>query len=129
MCIRDRLSTQRKRLEDLRVELNKENILFDYTNFIENSMYPLLFIGYFNIINIFIIRPNYSIIIKIFLVITIIFSFVLIKNLEETTIYNIDKEEVEIFSWKNTLKYKKYEIDKIKVMKVNGCLLYTSRCV
>lgn len=114
------LSTQRKRLEDLRVELNKENILFDYTNFIENSMYPLLFIGYFNIINIFIIRPNYSIIIKIFLVITIIFSFVLIKNLEETTIYNIDKEEVEIFSWKNTLKYKKYEIDKIKVMKVNG---------
>ncbi len=114
------LSTQRKRLEDLRVELNKENILFDYTNFIENSMYPLLFIGYFNIINIFIIQSNYSIIIKIFLVITIIFSFVLIKNLEETTIYNIDKEEVEIFSWKNTLKYKKYEIDKIKVMKVNG---------
>ncbi|WP_294364747.1 hypothetical protein [uncultured Clostridium sp.] len=83
-------------------------------------MYPLLFIGYFNIINIFIIQSNYSIIIKIFLVITIIFSFVLIKNLEETTIYNIDKEEVEIFSWKNTLKYKKYEIDKIKVMKVNG---------
>ena len=58
------LSTQRKRLEDLRVELNKENILFDYTNFIENSMYPLLFIGYFNIINIFIIQSNYSIIIK-----------------------------------------------------------------
>ncbi|MDY6227768.1 MAG: hypothetical protein SPH93_08905 [Clostridium sp.] len=116
------LSTQRKRLEDLRVELNKENILFNYTNFIENSMYLLLFIGYFNIINIFIIQSNYSIIIKIFLVITIIFSFVLIKNLEETTIYNIDKEEVEIFTWKTTLKYKKYEIDKIKVMKVNNTI-------
>ena len=114
------LFSERKMIEELRLQINKENILFDYTNFIENSMYPLLFIGYFNIINIFIIQSNYSIIIKIFLVITIIFSFVLIKNLEETTIYNIDKEEVEIFSWKNTLKYKKYEIDKIKVMKVNG---------
>ena len=85
-------------------------------------MYPLLFIGYFNIINMTIIRPNYSIIIKLFLVITIIFSFVLIRNLEKTNIYNIDKEEVEIFTWKTTLKYKKYEIDKIKVMKVNNTI-------
>lgn len=116
------LFSERKKLEELRVELNKENILFNYTNCIENSMYSLLGIGYFNIINIFIIQSNYSIIIKLFLVITIIFSFVLIKYLEETTIYNIDKEEVEVFTWKTTLKYKKYEIDKIKVMKVNDNL-------
>lgn len=122
LVIRKLLFSERKRLEELRLEVSKENILFDYTNSIKKSMYPLLFIGYFNIINMTIIRPNYSIIIKLFLVITIIFSFVLIRNLEKTNIYNIDKEEVEIFTWKTTLKYKKYEIDKIKVMKVNNTI-------
>lgn len=121
LVIRKLLFSERKRLEELRLEVSKENILFDYTNSLNSEMY-LLFIVFFNIINIMIIRPNYSIIIKLFLLILIIFLIVLIRKLEKTIIYNIDKEEIEIFTWKTTLKYKKYEIDKIKVMKVNNTI-------
>lgn len=121
LVIRKLLFSERKRLDELRLEVSKENILFDYTNSLNSEMY-LLFIVFFNIINIMIIRPNYSIIIKLFLLILIIFLIVLIRKLEKTIIYNIDKEEIEIFTWKTTLKYKKYEIDKIKVMKVNNTI-------
>ena len=121
LVIRKLLFSERKWLEELRLEVSKENILFDYTNSLNSEMY-LLFIVFFNIINIMIIRPNYSIIIKLFLLILIIFLIVLIRKLEKTIIYNIDKEEIEIFTWKTTLKYKKYEIDKIKVMKVNNTI-------
>lgn len=121
LVIRKLLFSERKRLEELRLEVSKENILFDYTNSLNSEMY-LLFIVFFNIINIMIIRPNYSIIIKLFLLILIIFLIVLIRKLEKTIIYNIDKEEIEIFTWKTNLKYKKYEIDKIKVMKVNNTI-------
>ncbi|MDY2632127.1 MAG: hypothetical protein SOV85_12355 [Clostridium sp.] len=121
LVIRKLLFSERKRLDELRLEVRKENILFDYTNSLNSEMY-LLFIVFFNIINIMIIRPNYSIIIKLFLLILIIFLIVLIRKLEKTIIYNIDKEEIEIFTWKTTLKYKKYEIDKIKVMKVNNTI-------
>ncbi|MBQ6820107.1 MAG: hypothetical protein IJO26_02275 [Clostridium sp.] len=113
------LFSERKRLEELRLELNKENILFDYTKSLNSEIY-LLFIS--NFMNIFVIQASYSIIIKIFLLILIISFLILIRKLAKTTIYNIDKEEVEIFTWKTTLKYKKHEIDKIKVTNKSSCL-------
>lgn len=122
LVIRKLLFSERKRLEELRLEVSKENILFDYSKTL-NTTIQLLFPAYFLcLINVIIINSNYSIIIKLLLVILIIFFLVIIRKLENTTIYNIDKEEVEIFTWKTTLKYKKYEIDKIKVMKVNDTI-------
>ena len=113
LVIRKLLYSERKRLEDLRLELSKENILFDYNNSRYSIFY--LYIGICPMIFNTIIS-TYSSILKIFLVLLVIsFIFIIIK-LIPNTIYNIDKDEIEIFKWKNTLKYKREELDKINLI-------------
>ena len=116
------LFSQRKMIEELRLELNKENILFDYTGSLYSPKYfYVLFFNYL-IINTLYRISNYNIILTIFLLILFISFLVLIRRLEKNIIYNIDKEEVEIFTFKTILKYKKNEIDKIKVIKINNTI-------
>lgn len=118
------------KLEELRLELNKENIIFDYTNFSNKIMkFPLLILQYSFIINIFSIISNkisdntvdyYNIIPTASLAVGIIIYYILIKRLIlNTTVYNIEKNEVEIFKSKGVIKYNRNEIDKVDILNLN----------
>lgn len=111
------LFSERKMIEELRLQINKENILFNYIRSMNyESSLPITLMYIIMLFNLnFIDNEIYSILLIAFFITFIILT----KKIRPRVIYNIDKEEVEIFTWKTTLKYKKYEIDKIKVMKVN----------
>lgn len=113
--IKKLLFSERDELEELRVELNRENILFDYTNYRRSTatapfcyfFLPFL-INLGNIIN------------KIILIVLIglvLFYIIYKKGLAANIVFNIDKEEFEVLRGKHTYKYKKHEIDKIKVIR------------
>ncbi|MDU6362596.1 MAG: hypothetical protein E6582_03590 [Clostridium sp.] len=106
------LWSERNKLEDLRKELNKENILFDYT--ISRAMgkifpYYIIFIPMSNMIK--------DIRISIIILSIYIIGVIYIKRISifSNTVFNIDKDELEIINRRNSLKYKRHEIDKIEL--------------
>ena len=106
------LWSERNKLEDLRKELNKENILFDYT--ISRAMgkifpYYIIFIPMSNMIK--------DIRISIIILSIYIIGVIYIKRIYifSNTVFNIDKDELEIINRRNSLKYKRPEIDKIEL--------------
>ena len=106
------LFSERKKLEALRLELNKEEILFDYINS-RGNLSVLFYICFFpNIFNVISKQKNS---IKIFIIALIIYQ----KRLVSNCIYNINKNQLEVIKDKNTIKYKKEEIDKINLIKSN----------
>ncbi|MCF0148528.1 MAG: hypothetical protein HUJ77_09035 [Clostridium sp.] len=111
------LFSERKKLEDLRLELNKEEILFDYIN--SRSNFSVLFyICFFpNIVNVISKQKNS---IKIVLLIFIIALIIYGNRLVSRCLYNINTKELEVIKYKNTIKYKKEEIDKINLIKWNN---------
>lgn len=113
--IKKLLFSERDKLEDLRVELNRENILFDYTNYrCSTATLPLCYFFLPMLINLG------SIINAMILVALIGFALFYIfykKGLMTNIVFNIDKDEFEVLRGKHTYKYKKHEIDKIKVVR------------
>lgn len=106
------LWSEKVKLEDLRKELNKENILFDYTN--AKAMrdffpYYMFFLPIFN-------NEKY-LKFKIIIFLIIVLGIIYIKRVSifSNTVFNIDKEELEIINRRNSLKYKRHEIDKIEL--------------
>lgn len=119
------LFSERKKLEELRLELNKENILFDYGNYRNNMLYlPVLW--FYPAINNVIFRSNNTInfILDIIFLLGLISFFIFRKNFIPNVIYNIDLCEFEIIKRKSILKYKKHEIDKIKLIRENTNSIY-----
>jgi|GEM_PF-1865363 len=110
------LFSERKKLEDLRLELNKEAILFDYNNSRGNFNVLFYICFYLNIFN-FISKQKNSI--KIVLLIFIIALIIYGKRLLSSCAYNINTNQLEVIKDKNTIKYKKDEIDKINLIKSN----------
>ncbi|VYU36311.1 hypothetical protein [Clostridium tertium] len=106
------LFSEREKLENLRLELNKENILFDYMNY-RSSIASLPFIIFF--MPMIIGFGNRDIVISFILLILFIFYAMILKKIVPNNVYNIDRDEVEILRGKHTFKYKKTEIDKIKL--------------
>lgn len=104
------LYSERYKLEDLRKELNKEKILFNYTSNIYNNYIYIIFI----------INPIMNNIRNIWgismLILLIVFIFIA-KYYNRSIIFNIDKDELEVKIGRKFLKYKRYEIDKIKIIK------------
>ena len=105
------LYSERYKLENLRKELNKEKVLFNYTSTIyKDYIYMIFFINL--IMNN--IRNNWAIVILILLLIIFIF---IVKHYSRNVIFNIDKDELEVKIGKNIFKYKRHEIDKINIKK------------
>ena len=110
------LFSERSKLEELRQELNKEKILFNYTN-TNNGAY-LMPIWFINIINI--TPSNYKYIMGIILIIILILLLRYGRLLNTKVLFNIDKEQFEIIRRNKTIKYNKYEVDKLKFKKYNN---------
>lgn len=112
------LWSEKGKLEDLRKELNKENILFDYTNtkvFKEIFPFYLISISIINLIE----KPRFAILIFLIFIIGIIYSRKV--TIFENNVFNIDKDELEVIRRKSILKYKRHEIDKINLKReLNG---------
>lgn len=114
------LYSERDKLENLRNELSKENILFDYTNVSYNNyIFIIIFIN--PIINLISNDNKTGILIKL-IIVMILFSLIvfLIKYYKETVIFNIDKDELEVKRGKRNFKYKRCEFDKIKLVGGNS---------
>lgn len=109
------LYSEREKLEYLREELNRENILFDYINH-RGSMSTIAFILLIPIL----INLD-SVINQIISVVLIFFVFFYIiiykRRLMTKIVFNIDKKEFEVLRGKHTYKYKKKRIDKIRVIR------------
>lgn len=119
------LFSERKKLEELRLELNKENIIFDYINYRNNMVYiPIIWL-YCSINNvIFRSKNTINFILNVIVSLGLISFFIFRRDLIPNVIYNIDLCEFEIIKRKSILKYKKYEIDKIKLIKQNTNSIY-----
>jgi hypothetical protein len=105
------LFSERSKLEELRQELSKENILFNYTKYVANNAYSSL---------IFFINPIIKNLDKIevkLIILILIIVFIAYKVFYINIIFNIDKEEFEIIKRNSTIKYKKYQVDKINLKK------------
>ena len=112
----DKLSvSDKEKLEQLRVVLNKENILFDYTNRMIAIVSLPLFVFFMPISISFIISSR--IIVAVLLISIFIFYINVLKKVMPNNVYNINSDEVEILRGKHTFKYKKKEIDKIKLIR------------
>lgn len=106
------LWSEKWKLEDLRKELNKENILFDYTNakaMRDSFPYYMFFILIFND------EKYLKFKIVIFLIFIIGIIYIRRISIFSNTVFNIDKDELEFIRRKSTLKYKRHEIDKIEL--------------
>ncbi|TGY40924.1 hypothetical protein E5347_13785 [Clostridium sartagoforme] len=112
----DKLSvSDKEKLEQLRLVLNKENILFDYTNRMIAIVSLPLFVFFMPISISFIISSR--IIVAVLLISIFIFYINVLKKVMPNNVYNINSDEVEILRGKHTFKYKKQEIDKIKLIR------------
>lgn len=102
------LHSEKFKLEILREELNKENILFDYTGATKDE-FTFYWIMFFWLINS--LRSIWVIIIAVIILVYIN------KNYRKVIIYNIDKEELEVIFRKKISLYKKCDLDKIEIIK------------
>ena len=115
----DKLSvSEKEKLEQLRLVLNKENILFDYTNRMIAIVSLPLFVFFMPISISFIISSR--IIVAVLLISIFILYINVLKKVMPNNVYNINSDEVEILRGKHTFKYKKQEIDKIKLIRGNN---------
>lgn len=114
------LFSERNKLEALRLELSKEEILFDYINS-RGNFSTLLYVCFLPSIinNISRQKSSTKIVLLIILSIVIIASFIYANRLLSSCVYNISTNQLEIIKYKNTIKYKKEEIDKINLIKSN----------
>ena len=110
------LFSERRKLKELRREINKENILFDYDNYRFDILNISIIWAYVMLVSARSINQLFYQAIAVIIFIPILF---LIKNILPRTIYNIDKGEFEIYKFRNNFNYKKYEIDKIELEKIN----------
>lgn len=112
----DKLSvSDKEKLEQLRLVLNKENILFDYTNRMISIVSLPLFVFFMPISISFIISSR--IIVSVLLISIFIFYINVLKKVMPNNVYNTNSDEVEILRGKHTFRYKKQEIDKIKLIR------------
>lgn len=104
-------------IEELRLQINKENILFNYIRSMNyESSLPITLMYIIMLFNLnFIDNEIYSILFIAFFIIFIILT----KKIRPRVIYNIDTNEVEVFKWRKKLKYKREELDKIKLKKIS----------
>lgn len=104
-------------IEELRLQINKENILFNYIRSMNyESSLPITLMYIIMLFNLnFIDNEIYSILLIAFFIIFIILT----KKITPRVIYNIDTNEVEVFKWRKNLKYKREELDKIKLKKIS----------
>ncbi|MGN0026274.1 MAG: hypothetical protein ACI33I_04640 [Clostridium sp.] len=111
------LFSERKMIEELRLQINKENILFNYIRSMNyESSLPITLMYIIMLFNLnFIDNEIYSILLIAFFIIFIILT----KKIRPRVIYNIDTNEVEVFKWRKNLKYKREELDKIKLKKIS----------
>lgn len=111
------LFSERKMIEELRLQINKENILFNYIRSMNyESSLPITLMYIIMLFNLnFIDNEIYSILLIVFFIIFIILT----KKIRPRVIYNIDTNEVEVFKWRKNLKYKREELDKIKLKKIS----------
>ncbi len=111
------LFSERKMIEELRLQINKENILFNYIRSMNyESSLPITLMYIIMLFNLnFIDNEIYSILFIAFFIIFIILT----KKIRPRVIYNIDTNEVEVFKWRKKLKYKREELDKIKLKKIS----------
>uniref|UniRef100_UPI0025DAF4D1 hypothetical protein n=1 Tax=uncultured Clostridium sp. TaxID=59620 RepID=UPI0025DAF4D1 len=103
------LFSERKMIEELRLQINKENILFNYIRSMNyESSLPITLMYIIMLFNLnFIDNEIYSILFIAFFIIFIILT----KKIRPRVIYNIDTNEVEVFKWRKKLKYKREELD------------------
>lgn len=111
------LFSERKMIEELRLQINKENILFNYIRSMNyESSLPITLMYIIMLFNLnFIDNEIYSILLIAFFITFIILT----KKITPRVIYNIDTNEVEVFKWRKNLKYKREELDKIKLKKIS----------
>lgn len=102
------LHSEKFKLEILREELNKENILFDYTGAINEEF--TFYWGIFWLINL--LRSIWVIII-----VAVIILVYINNNYRKAILYNIDKDELEVIFRKKISIYKKCDLDKIEIRK------------
>ena len=104
-------------IEELRLQINKENILFNYIRSMNyESSLPITLMYIIMLFNLnFIDNEIYSILLIAFFITFIILT----KKIRPRVIYNIDTNEVEVFKWRKNLKYKREELDKIKLKKIS----------
>lgn len=114
LSITSLLFSERVKLEELRNELNKENILFNFTK--SNPEKFLILISFINILNLS-FNNNKHMIFIIIIILVIILFFIYEKLFNTKVLFNIDKDEFEITRLKKTIIYSKYEVDKIQLKK------------
>ncbi len=104
------LFSERKKLEKLHSELNKENILFNFDKkYIANSgLYWLL-----------IFIPRYHNLTWIIILAVLICIYTIEKNKYIGTFYNLDKEEFEVLKNNKVIKIKRKDIEDVKIKKSN----------
>ena len=110
------LFSERRKLKVLREELNKENILFDYDNYRFDIINISLVWGYVMLVS---ARTIHQLFYQAIAVLIFVPSMFLIKNILPRAFYNIDKGEFEIIKFRNNFKYKKGDIDKIELERIN----------
>lgn len=106
------LFSERSKLEELRLNLNREKILFDYSKAKKTYNSFPFFIFIYVMSSIRSIKLQIAVIVFMVLI-KYIYSIYLINN----AVFNIDKDEFEIFRGKNIFKYKRHELDKINIKK------------
>lgn len=106
------LYSERYKVENLRNELNKENIIFNYTK-VDFSDYSIYFLIFMNPI----INLIQNIFVGIITLIILLGFILLVKYYGNKVVFNIDKDELEVKRGKDIFKYKRDEIDKIRIIK------------
>ena len=106
------LYSERYKVENLRNELNKENIIFNYTK-VDFSDYSIYFLIFMNPI----INLIQNIFVGIITLIILLVFILLVKYYGNKVVFNIDKDELEVKRGKDIFKYKRDEIDKIRIIK------------
>lgn len=106
------LFSERSKLEELRLNLNKENVLFDYAKSKRNQKsFPIIAFA-------FILANAGSVKFQILIIVCIaLFMYIDNSYLINNVVFNIDKDEFEVFRGKHIFKYKRHEIDKINIKK------------
>lgn len=115
ISINSLLWSERSKLDELRRELNKENILFNYTKITNQSLSIFIWWIPYMITNI--MRFRLEIMLLVMIPILVIIAYFYRSSNRNNIIYNIDINELEVIRKNNILKYKKHEIDEIKVRK------------
>ncbi|NLZ34632.1 MAG: hypothetical protein GX889_06950 [Clostridiales bacterium] len=113
--LRSLLKSERSKLEELRLELNKENLLFNYTKADINYAlyYPLPYL-----LGSIMIWDGFKDLLFLFILIVNLIVIIYNKLSYKKVLFNIDRDEFEIISATNPEKFKRHEAGKIKMKKI-----------